>query len=362
MKNYFFLAATGVASFLLATCQPLQAQTVIYSDSFNRTTGSSDINGLPADPNNFSDWGMNDNALGGTVQQTWFVGPTNRTGGANQSTDGTVGGLINGGTMFDYDVTTVAPGGFSVGFDFNRFHPINPGAGNGFIALGFGRSVPEDPTTYGALGALNLSDFVVLFQQANLPNLGNAQFFQDSTVAATEFLPGTAALGPLDYGDPTIQHSVLITLTPQVAGQYGDADVIDFSVVVDGSASFSSTVLGGDNFGKLAFSSNQAVHRYIDNLVVTALPFTAVDNADFDSDSDVDGHDFLTWQRNFGTGTTLAQGDANNSGTVNAADLAIWKNQYGPGSLAAIAAVPEPSSLLLLLGCLGLGGLRRVRS
>ena len=142
-------------------------QTVIYSDSFNRTTGSSDINGLPADPNNYSDWGMNDNALGGTVQQTWFVGPTNRTGGANQSTDGDLGGIINGGTMFDFDVTTVALGGFSVGFDFSRFHPINPGTGNGFVAFGFGRTVPADPDTYGPFGALNIADFVVLFQQGS---------------------------------------------------------------------------------------------------------------------------------------------------------------------------------------------------
>ena len=34
-------------------------------------------------------------------------------------------------------------------------------------------------------------------------------------------------------------------------------------------------------------------------------------SADFDADGDVDGADFLTWQRGFGVGTTKVQGDAN---------------------------------------------------
>ncbi|QEG33206.1 hypothetical protein Pr1d_04670 [Bythopirellula goksoeyrii] len=73
-----------------------------------------------------------------------------------------------------------------------------------------------------------------------------------------------------------------------------------------------------------------------------------VENADFDGDGDVDGRDFLIWQRNFNTGTTMAQGDANGDSMVNGADLAIWQNQYGTSPLTAtFAAVPEPSALLL---------------
>jgi hypothetical protein len=78
------------------------------------------------------------------------------------------------------------------------------------------------------------------------------------------------------------------------------------------------------------------------------------DSADFDDDGDVDGRDFLTWQRGFGIsdGTALlADGDANDDGNVNGADLGIWQNQYGePGHLTAgVAAIPEPSTGILLL-------------
>ena len=78
----------------------------------------------------------------------------------------------------------------------------------------------------------------------------------------------------------------------------------------------------------------------------------AADSGDFDQDTDVDGADFLAWQRGFGV-TTLAglnDGDGNHSGTVTGADLAIWKNQYAAaGPLAIQQTVPEPSGLALLL-------------
>ncbi|RIK74989.1 MAG: hypothetical protein DCC67_15890 [Planctomycetota bacterium] len=84
-------------------------------------------------------------------------------------------------------------------------------------------------------------------------------------------------------------------------------------------------------------------------------------NADFDSDGDVDGADFLRWQRNKGTGTTLAQGNADGDGDVDADDLAIWKLKFGlPPATPTTAAVPEPHGVALASLALGvLAGLRR---
>ena len=89
---------------------------------------------------------------------------------------------------------------------------------------------------------------------------------------------------------------------------------------------------------------------FIDNLRVINNDLPPLAGADFDSDGDTDGADFLIWQRNNGTasGASLSTGDADGDGAVNAADLAIWKSGFGPGpALGAASAVPEPASVSL---------------
>jgi GH25 family lysozyme M1 (1,4-beta-N-acetylmuramidase) len=78
-----------------------------------------------------------------------------------------------------------------------------------------------------------------------------------------------------------------------------------------------------------------------------AVPQTPT--ADFDADGDVDGKDFLAWQRGSGmaSGATRSQGDANYNGAVTSADLAVWQSQYGGGLLGAVGVVPEPGAVLL---------------
>ncbi len=71
--------------------------------------------------------------------------------------------------------------------------------------------------------------------------------------------------------------------------------------------------------------------------------------ADFDGDLDVDGADFLTWQRGFGAAAALQiVGDADRDSAVTAADLAIWRGQFGSNLVTfsgaqAAATVPEPT-------------------
>jgi hypothetical protein len=67
--------------------------------------------------------------------------------------------------------------------------------------------------------------------------------------------------------------------------------------------------------------------------------FTVLAPGDFDADGDVDGEDFLVWQR----GESPRPFDPD--------DLADWESNYGRqgASLAAGTAVPEPASLLLLI-------------
>jgi hypothetical protein len=70
-------------------------------------------------------------------------------------------------------------------------------------------------------------------------------------------------------------------------------------------------------------------------------------DADFDDDGDVDGRDFLVWQRGLGVGASHAAGDADGNGSVDAADLAIWRGQFGAPAVAATVTTPEPTALLL---------------
>jgi hypothetical protein len=64
------------------------------------------------------------------------------------------------------------------------------------------------------------------------------------------------------------------------------------------------------------------------------LPQAGIDG-DFDMDQDVDGADFLVWQRQLG-------------GALDGDDLAAWKLNFGDVMAAASAApVPEPSAMAL---------------
>jgi autotransporter-associated beta strand protein len=62
------------------------------------------------------------------------------------------------------------------------------------------------------------------------------------------------------------------------------------------------------------------------------LSVVAGQAGDFDNDGDVDGRDFLVWQRNPSLG-----------------NLGDWQANYGVGALSASTAVPEPSAFVLVL-------------
>ena len=71
-----------------------------------------------------------------------------------------------------------------------------------------------------------------------------------------------------------------------------------------------------------------------------------VDSADFDEDGDIDGRDFLLWQRGFGTtSATKLDGDADNDMEVDGDDLTIWQAQFGQQTpVAALSAAYNDSA------------------
>ena len=121
------------------------------------------------------------------------------------------------------------------------------------------------------------------------------------------------------------------TFTKDLAGTGGAA-----SVGTNGFYSFN----GGENGFNIGVGN-----KYMLDDINWLLTSESGDPGDFDSDGDVDGADFLKWQRD----------------DASAGGLSDWQSGYGNGaSVASLSAVPEPNScLLLLLGLAVTSGIRR---
>lgn len=94
----------------------VSANVLLMSDTFDRVVG----NPILAQNGGESDWGMNDNNLGGTHVQTYRVTPTDLVGEDQQYVQGSTGRLRHGTSLIDLDLTTLAPLGYRLEFDFKR--------------------------------------------------------------------------------------------------------------------------------------------------------------------------------------------------------------------------------------------------
>ncbi len=85
---------------------------------------------------------------------------------------------------------------------------------------------------------------------------------------------------------------------------------------------------------------------------------------DYNNNMTVDAADYTVWRDNFGTSFTLPHRDPANTSNVSQADYTSWAmrfNQTGGASAAVVSAVPEPTSVLLVLLAVGSLGVYRRR-
>ncbi|WP_197530465.1 dockerin type I domain-containing protein [Bythopirellula polymerisocia] len=199
-------------------------------------------------------------------------------------------------------------------------------------------------------------------------NGGDLQILAGSEVLFVGDLTFTAA-GLLGLAAGTSSGTLDIT---------GTADLAGAIVALDYSAGVSPTP--GDTYQLLSasggitnFVPQQAAAGGLlwdidqlgttDTLFATATAAIAAPvGADFNGDGIVNQLDLQIWQTNYGRTSppSLAGlGDADGDGDVDGRDLLIIQMKFGgPPLVAALANVPEPSSLVLLLGA-SLGLIRR---
>lgn len=173
------------------------------------------------------------------------------------------------------------------------------------------------------------SGAVTLKNNVNVPVPIN---YYEITSAGGALNPGSwDSLDDKESGDPAGQGwdqsggtnaNQLIELFLAAAG-----DTIAANEEITLGNAFNPATFGSGNPGDLSFKFGFTTGALLTGGVTY---MSSPSGGDFDGDGDVDGRDFLVWQRNSSIGS-----------------LADWKTNYGTGSLAAVA-VPEPTVIALV--------------
>ena len=194
------------------------------------------------------------------------------------------------------------------------------GVGMAIATLGTGEfRVVGDDASIDILGSLNIGN--------NAEGVGTLAFeFETGDLLSTINVANNATF---TLGSKLVLDSTNAAATQLSYDLLTAVDIDDQGLIFEGPAGWTTQIVAGGN----------------GEILRAVAPGTPTENADFDGDGDVDGQDFLAWQRGFGGAPTLANGNANGDGAVDGADLAIWKNQFGAASTAAVGAVPEPATL-----------------
>ncbi|MEM8945903.1 MAG: autotransporter-associated beta strand repeat-containing protein [Planctomycetota bacterium] len=225
----------------------------------------------------------------------------------------------NQGGAFEAFIESVLAGSGTANFRVNADAIAEGAAGRAFLKFGGAElEITFDGTIVDAGTALVDGDFTLDATSTLELDIFNA------TQSDLLDVSGAAALSGML--DTTLLAGSPLAVNDQVTVLTAAGGITDLGISVSGP--FTHSVVGND-------------------LVLT---FTGAQPGDFDGDGDVDGNDFLTWQRTDGT----------------SAGLTAWQNNYGSGvgtvGAANAAAIPEPTTLVLLAMTGAMGLLRRRQS
>ena len=235
-------------------------------------------------------------------------------------------------------------------------------ANNGLVRFQGGGNV-------GSVALDSLGDGVFENESATTLSLRTGSIYE--AVLINEGVLGVAAFGgeadaQLDEFTQTPTGELEIDLAGLLAGEFDAVDVVGGAALggtldVSLDASFEPAL--GNTFTILTTQNGNVTGEFDATTfpLLNGLAFDVVYNAqsvvleviaganngDFDMDGDVDGADFLKWQR------------GEMSMPPSAADLAAWQATYGLSGLAGVASVPEPSTSAGLMLVAMIAELRR---
>jgi hypothetical protein len=156
---------------------------------------------------------------------------------------------------------------------------------------------------------------------------------QGGNLIGSATFPVDARLSPLaDNGGPTLTHALLPDSFALNAGDPG--------------------LVSGQGATPMFDQRGKPLARVFGDRIDIGAVESQPSPADFDSDGDVDGSDFLRWQRGVGaSGSTAnrANGDADLDFDVDGVDLAFWRSSFGgaataPAAVAGARSVTQPVS------------------
>ncbi|HMO84199.1 MAG TPA: PEP-CTERM sorting domain-containing protein [Lacipirellulaceae bacterium] len=309
MKRHLGIGLALLAALGFGAAAPSRAA-VLMSDSFSRTPASTPVGSPPTLdttqlPNHISDWGANNNALGGTLVQTYTTYLDTNGNQGRLDAGRLSGNWLNNGTPltansgpspitepigipgfawvqidhdFAADATVLSAGKLRINFDLYR-----PPGGN--LAWFFGQSDPTGVAN-GADGSAVLrtsNDVAILFRGLQSATLG----LFDNGVNPS--IPGIANTNQFGFaGGTTITYPLAIQIDVTGSSYAGGATsqlelwVNGTQQDLNGSAAGAAYTFTWDNEGVayMGFSSNNSpisaggalLASGIDNLVIRAVP------------------------------------------------------------------------------------------
>jgi hypothetical protein len=220
-------------------------------------------------------------------------------------------------------------------------------SGNKAQATGGGIAVADDAGNH----ALTIANSILAgnFHQGGLPN--DVIPDPDGTLTVSNSLIGvntSVNLTGAPVGMPDANGNLIGTAASPIDPLLGPLADNGGPTLPNGAAIPTRALLPGSPAINAGFSTEENDQRGLarndgNGVDMGAYEAQIAPSADFDADGDVDGADFLHWQRGFGKANAArVDGNSDDDADADASDLAAWQVSYGqPQPLAAIS-IREP--------------------